>query len=100
MCAVEVEESTLWSDVTPAAAGLAKLTGVHDAEIAIIGAGVAGISLAYHLTEAGEAPVVLEAATPGSDAAGKSAGVIASLPVRHRPYEILERYGDKRAGDS
>ena len=96
MCAVEVEENTLWSSVTPAAAGLAKLTGTHDAEIAIVGGGVAGVSLAYHLTEAGEAPVVLEAVTPGSDAAGKSAGIIASLPVRHSPYQLLERYGDNK----
>ena len=96
MCAVEVEENTLWSRVTPAAAGFAKLTGSQDAETAIVGGGVAGISLAYHLTEAGEAPVVLEAVTPGSDAAGKSAGIIASLPVRHSPYQILERYGDNK----
>ena len=54
------------------------------------------MSLAYHLTEAGELPVVLEAATPGSDAAGKSAGIIVSLPVRHSPYEILERYGQDK----
>ena len=96
MCPVEVEENTLWSRVTPAAAGFAKLTGSQDAETAIVGGGVAGISLAYHLTEAGEAPVVLEAVTPGSDAAGKSAGIIASLPVRHSPYQILERYGDNK----
>lgn len=96
MSAFEVEEGTLWSNVTPAAAGLAKLTGMHDADIAIVGGGVAGISLAYHLAEAGEAPVVLEAAMPGSDAAGKSAGIIVSLPVRHSPYEIFERYGDAR----
>ena len=96
MGAQEVEENTLWSAVTPAAAGFAGLTGIHEAEIAIVGGGVAGISLAYHLAEAGMAPVVLEAATPGSDAAGKSAGVIASLPVRHSPYEILERYGAEK----
>ena len=96
MSALEVEENTLWSNVTPAAAGLAKLTGIHDTEIAIVGGGVAGISLAYHLTETGEFPVVLEAATPGSDSAGKSAGIIASLPVRHSPYEILEKYGDNK----
>ena len=96
MCAVEVEENTLWSKVTPAAAGFAGLTGIHEAEIAIVGGGVAGISLAYHLTEAGEAPVLLEAATPGSDAAGKSAGIIVSLPVRHSPYDLLGRYGDDK----
>ena len=96
MCAVEVEENTLWSKVTADVTGFAGLTGSHDAGIAIVGGGVAGISLAYHLAEAGEAPVVLEAATPGSDAAGKSAGIIVSLPVRHSPYEIFERYGDAR----
>ena len=96
MSGLEVEENTLWSKVTPAATGFTGLTGIHEAEIAIVGGGVAGISLAYHLTEAEEAPVVLEAATPGSDAAGKSAGIIASLPVRHSPYGILERYGGEK----
>ena len=93
MCAQEVEDNTLWSAVTPAAEGFAALTGIHEADIAIVGGGVAGVSLAYHLAEAGLAPVVLEAATPGSDAAGKSAGIIVSLPVRHSPYEIFEQYG-------
>ena len=57
---------------------------------------MAGVSLAYHLTEAGISPVVLEAATPGSDAAGKSAGIVVSLPVRHSPFEILQRLGEEQ----
>ena len=98
MCAAAVEANTLWRHVTPTATGFAGLTGIHEAEIAIVGGGVAGISLAYHLTEVGMAPVVLEAATPGSDAAGKSAGIIASLAVRHSPFEILKRYGEDQGG--
>lgn len=90
----EVEENTLWSRVTPATTSLASLTGNHETEIAIVGGGVAGLSLAYHLTEAGIAPTVLEAATPGSDAAGKSAGIIASLSVRHSPFEMFKRFGE------
>ena len=96
MSAVEVEENTLWSKVTPAASGYSALTGIHDADIAVVGGGVAGLSLAYHLTEAGMAPVVLEALTPGSDAAGKSAGLVVSLSVRHSPYELLEQYGEEK----
>ena len=90
-----VEEHTLWSKITPAATGFAALTGNHETEIAVVGGGVAGLSLAYHLTEAGLCPAVLEAATPGSDAAGKSAGIVVSLPVRHSPFEILRRLGEE-----
>ena len=94
MSAVEVEENTLWSKVTPAASGFSALTGSHDADIAVVGGGVAGLSLVYHLAEAGMAPTLLEAATPGSDAAGKSAGIIVSLSVRHSPCEIIKQYGE------
>ena len=74
------------------------MNGSHETEIAVVGGGVAGVSLAYHLTEAGISPVVLEAATPGGDAAGKSAGIIVSLPVRHSPFEILQRLGEEEGG--
>ena len=96
MDAVEVEESTLWSKTTPTAPDFDPLAGIHEAEIVVVGGGVAGLSLAYHLAESGMVPTVLEAATPGSDAAGKSAGVIASLSVRHSPYEILQKYGEDK----
>lgn len=95
MCAVEVAEHTLWSEIAPAEAGFTALTGSHEAEIAVVGGGVAGLSLACHLTEAGMCPTVLEAATPGSDATGKSAGIVVSLPVRHSPLEILQRLGEE-----
>ena len=96
MCAVEVEEQTLWSKITPVATGFDALTGSHETEIAVVGGGVAGMSLACHLTEEGISPMVLEAATPGSDAAGKSAGIIVSLPVRHSPSEILKKLGEDK----
>ena len=98
MRADEVEENTLWSKVTPSVSGFTSLTGIHETEVAVVGGGVAGLSLAYHLTEAGMAPVVLEALSPGSDAAGKSAGLVVSLSVRHSPYELLEQYGEEKGG--
>ncbi len=96
MSAGGVEENTLWSKVTPSVSGFTSLTGIHETEIAVVGGGVAGLSLAYHLTKAGMAPVVLEALTPGGDAAGKSAGLVVSLSVRHSPYELLEQYGEEK----
>ncbi|GAA2272272.1 MULTISPECIES: NAD(P)/FAD-dependent oxidoreductase [Kitasatospora] len=42
----------------------------------VIGAGVIGTSVAFHLAEAGVSTVVLEQATPGSGASGATAGVL------------------------
>ncbi len=95
MRAVEVGEHTLWNEITPTGAEFTALTGSHEADIAVVGGGVAGLSLAYHLTEAGICPTVLEAATPGSDATGKSAGIVVSFPVRHSPLELLQRHGEE-----
>ena len=95
MSGVEFEGNPFWDKVAPAATRFDSLKGIHEAEIAIVGGGIAGLSLAYHLlTEAKITPIVVEAATPGGDATGKSAGIIASLSVRHSPYEILTKYGD------
>lgn len=46
------------------------------ARIAIIGAGIAGASLAYALSREGFSPVVYEAETPASGASGNPAGLI------------------------
>jgi glycine/D-amino acid oxidase-like deaminating enzyme len=50
------------------------LEGDIDADIAIVGAGLAGASLALHLTEAGVKVAVLEAHQPGWGASGRNAG--------------------------
>ncbi len=48
----------------------------HDieADIVVIGAGLAGSSIALHLAECGVSVVVLEAAQPGNGASGRNAG--------------------------
>lgn len=45
-----------------------------DADIVVIGAGLAGASAALHLAERGVSVVVLEAAQPGNGASGRNAG--------------------------
>ncbi|HEV8252348.1 MAG TPA: FAD-dependent oxidoreductase, partial [Candidatus Limnocylindria bacterium] len=46
------------------------------AEAIIVGAGVQGASLAFHLAERGMRPLVLERATVAAGATGRSSGVV------------------------
>jgi sarcosine oxidase, subunit beta len=46
-------------------------------EVAILGAGIAGCALAYHLVERGVGPVVVvDPKTPGAGATGRAAGIV------------------------
>lgn len=76
--------------------GLAKpwapLTGDVSADILVIGAGLAGSSLALHLAEAGIHVAVLEARQPGWGASGRNAGHV--LPIL-RDMRVLERFPDR-----
>ncbi len=88
--------SPLWKKTSPPLATFQALEGEQEFEIAIVGAGVAGLSVAYHLTQLGVKPVVLEASEPGVNATGRSGGVIASLPARHSPFELLKQHGESK----
>lgn len=67
------------------------LDGDIAADVAIIGAGLAGTSLALHLAQAGVAVAVLEARQPGWGASGRNAGHV--LPIL-RDLRVLERFPD------
>lgn len=53
------------------------LNGDLDADVAVVGAGLAGSSVALHVAEAGLSVVVLEARQPGWGASGRNAGHVA-----------------------
>lgn len=85
-----------WSANRSAPARRAPLTGTVDVETVVVGGGVAGLSTALHLAEAGHAPLVLEAETIGSGATGASAGIVAPQLVRTVPQAVLAKFGRER----
>ncbi|MGH2470872.1 MAG: NAD(P)/FAD-dependent oxidoreductase [Candidatus Limnocylindria bacterium] len=66
------------------------------ADVAIVGAGIAGIATAYHLTQEGVKPVVLEARTVAEAASGRNAGFLLA-GVADNFIVATRRYGDDRA---
>ncbi len=84
---------SLWQAMGAAVPARPALSGVHETEIAIVGAGIAGLSLAYDLASAGRSVCVIEAEEPGSGALGASAGIVAPQLVRTTPNKVLAKLG-------
>lgn len=66
-------ECSGWPPATPAD-DFPALTNDIEADVVVIGAGLAGSSLALHLAERGVAVALLEAEQPGNGASGRNAG--------------------------
>ena len=75
---------SLWQHLAQTAPTTQSFAGRADVEIAIVGGGVAGLSLALHLAAAGKTPLLLEADRFGSGALGASAGIVAPQLVPRR----------------
>jgi glycine/D-amino acid oxidase-like deaminating enzyme len=73
----------------------------------VIGAGVQGASLAFHLAEHGLRPVVLERATIASGATGRSSGLVrmhydveADARLAHLSYGYFRDWNERVGGDA
>lgn len=72
------------------------LNGVHEADVAIVGAGYTGLSCALHLATRGLKVAVLEAQYAGFGASGRNGGQV--IPgQRVDQVELERRYGEMRA---
>ena len=67
---------TLWAASARPLPGLSPLKDTTRADVAVVGGGILGLSLALHLAERGIETVVLEAREPGAGASGRSTGFI------------------------
>lgn len=73
------------------------LTGALETEIAIVGAGLEGLSLAATLSRLGKRVAVIEAAQIGHGATGASAGIVAPQLIRHTPDDVAQTLGTQQA---
>lgn len=89
---------SLWTQRSSASEYYGALVGSCSADVAIVGAGVAGASTALHLASAGLKVVVLEAKQPGAGAAGQSGGLIAPNFVGLTPERAEALYGLEAGG--
>ena len=72
------------------------LHGDVAADVAIVGAGIAGIATAYHLARAGAKAIVLEARAVAEAASGRNAGFLLA-GVAENFAAAAKRYGEERA---
>src|ERR1700733_5613548 len=67
---------SLWAHTAEPAIPLPSLSGEHQADVVIIGAGYTGLSAAHHIAKSGLQPIVLEANRQGWGASGRNGGVV------------------------
>ncbi len=92
----EAPRNSLWEGTAAAGPRLEPLVGDLKTDVAVIGAGVAGLSTALHLAEGGMSVAVVEADDVGAGATGKSGGLLAPDMIRHTPSELERLLGQER----
>lgn len=97
MAIPETFSASLWSALSPPAPSTVALAGERRADVAVIGAGILGLSLTLHLARRGIDVVLLEADEPGFGASGRNTGfVVPSFPAGRGPEDIVRLFGAAR----
>jgi glycine/D-amino acid oxidase-like deaminating enzyme len=81
--------SNLYVETAEAAVPTPPLDGDLRCDVAVVGAGITGLSAALHLAEQGTHVVVLDAAEPGWGASGRNGGQV-NPGLKHDP-DVVER---------
>src|SRR5665811_2131724 len=90
------EKEAVWSSIT----GLKtypSLSGDIIADIALVGAGITGLSTAYHLARAGKEVVLLEQHQVGKGTTGSSTGNLYA-PIDERLFSIESKHSEDTMG--
>lgn len=82
----------VWSS-TESSPSYPALSGNIYADVAIVGAGITGLSTAYHLSRAGKKVVILEQFQVGKGTTGSSTGNLYA-PIDERLSSILSKHGE------
>jgi len=82
----------LYRDMVEPPLDVRRLDGDRTASVAIIGAGLTGLSAALHLAEQGVKTVVLDSRTPGWGASGRNGGQV-NPGLKHDPGRIMADFG-------
>ncbi len=92
----EARSRILWEHTSPEGPELERYEGSSRVDVAVVGAGIAGLSTALHLVKGGASVTVLEAEVPGGGATGRSGGLLAPDLIRHTPEEVEQLLGRER----
>jgi glycine/D-amino acid oxidase-like deaminating enzyme len=90
--------TSLWRAANPAPPPAVPLYGRISTDVLIVGAGVAGLSLGWHLGDKHIDTVILESENDATAATGASGGIIAPQLVRTTPNAVLKRLGADSGG--
>ncbi|MHB9881178.1 NAD(P)/FAD-dependent oxidoreductase [Pacificimonas sp. ICDLI1SI03] len=89
--------SSLWTATAARAPAFTSLSGDQQADVLVVGGGIAGMSTALSLAEKGIDVALVEAGQPGDGATGQSGGLVAPDYIRHSPESIRSVLGHKDA---
>lgn len=90
-------DHNLWQATLPPHATKARLEGPLHVEVAVVGAGVTGLSTALHLAESGMQVAIFEAHEVAHRASGRNGGQI--VPgVKVNPEALIARFGESVGG--
>jgi len=88
-------QCSLWDRTAGLGSRAAPLRHSVECDVAIVGAGILGLSTALHLAELGLRVCVLDARQPAWGASGRNGGQV--IPgIKHDPEAILSKYGQDR----
>ncbi len=92
----ETLSRALWPRTSPAFDRGQTLSGRRTVDVAIVGAGYAGLSSALHLAEGGHSVAVIEADKPGAGASGRNAAGWLPAYLDRTPEAVEALLGDAR----